>query len=269
MIAILVNGVAPDDPAHAIASNDRGFNYGDGLFETALYRNGTVRLLQVHLERLRAGCKRLGIAYPDESQLHAEISNVCASASDGVLKIVLTRGAGGRGYRPTADLRTTRVVALHSPVPVGAREALNLCWCETRLGRNARLAGIKHLNRLEQVLAQHEWQDPAIDEGLMLDTEGELVCATMSNLFIVSERTLMTPDLRFCGVRGVMRGEVMRIARELDIPIGEGPLWPHDLEKADEVFVTSAVRGVRAVAKIGAMHWEEGPLTRRLRAAVS
>ena len=131
------------------------------------------------------------------------------------------------------------------------------------------LAGMKHLNRLEQVLAQREWQDPAIDEGLMLDTEGELVCGTMSNVFIVSDGALVTPDLRFCGVRGIMRGEVLRVTHELGIQFSEAPLWPHDLEKADEIFITSALRGVRAVVSVDTLRRGVGPVTQQLAAAVN
>ena len=137
--------------------------------------------------------------------LRSDVQRLSGSAERGVLKIVVTRGIGPRGYRPPPRSQTTRIVALYpAPAPPPATR-LALRWCETRLGRNARLAGIKHLNRLEQVLAQAEWDDEAIDEGLMLDTEGELVSGTASNVFLVREGVLVTPDLRFCGVLGVMR----------------------------------------------------------------
>jgi 4-amino-4-deoxychorismate lyase len=148
------------------------------------------------------------------------------------------------------------------------RPGLALRWCETRLGRNARLAGIKHLNRLEQVLAQAEWYDESIVDGLMLDTEGELVCGTASNVFLVRCGVLVTPDLRFCGVLGVMRAEVLRLAKELDIAVSEEPLWPHDVEAASEVFITSSVRGVRSVTELGALRWNDSPVADRLRQAL-
>jgi 4-amino-4-deoxychorismate lyase len=262
-IAMLINGMAPSDPAHAIAAEDRGFQYGDGLFETALLKNGQVRFLDDHLRRLRDGCERLGIATPDVDVLGAEIARVTGSVSDGVLKIVISRGAGGRGYRPAADLQPTRVVALYeTPSDLSVRP-ISLRWCETRLGRNARLAGIKHLNRLEQVLAQAEWRD-GFDEGLMLDTEGEVVCATASNVFIVRDQSLVTPDLRFSGVAGIMRAQVLRAAR-LGLAVNEEPLWPHDIEGASEVFLTNAVRGIRPVATLGTLRWENHSVTDRLR----
>lgn len=269
LMAILVNGHSPNDSATAIAIDDRGLNYGDGLFETVLYRNGVVRLLEAHLQRLSEGCARLGIAAPDSTQLRDEIRRVCATATDGVLKIVITRGAGARGYRPAADLCATRIVSLNALPPASSNPAVNLRWCETRLGRNTALAGMKHLNRLEQVLAQREWNDPAIDEGLMLDSEGELVCATMSNVFIVRNHAVVTPDLRFCGVRGIMRGEVLRAARELNIAVSEAALWPRDVENADEVFITNVIRGVRSVAAIGPRRWPLGPVTERISSALA
>lgn len=268
-MTILVNGHASTLAAQQIATDDRGFNYGDGLFETMLCRAGAVRLLDAHLNRLRQDCGRLGIKCPDDTLLRTEIDTLCSTAHECVIKLVLTRGSGGRGYRPAADTTTTRVLSLHSIPAASADDQVTVRWCDTRLGRNAALAGIKHLNRLEQVLAQREWDDPVIAESLMLDTEGEVVCGTMSNVFIVSEGVLVTPDLRFSGVRGVMRGEVLRVAREIGLPTSEEPLWPHDVASADEVFITSAVRGIRNVNILADSQWSAGSVTQRLRAMVN
>jgi 4-amino-4-deoxychorismate lyase len=260
--------VAPGDPAQALAVNDRGLSYGDGLFETALVVDGAVRFLDAHLFRLLADCRRLGIAPPDREQLIAEVDAVAHAATGrSVLKIIVTRGVGGRGYRPDPGLQSTRIVALY-PAPDISDERIVARWCATPLGRNPRLAGMKHLNRLEQVLAQMEWSDPAVAEGLMLDTEGEVVCGTSSNLFVVRDGVLATPDLRFCGVAGVMRGKVLEAAAQLGIPSSEEPLWPHDIELASEVFVTNAVRGVRSVRTLDALHWSSDAIACRLRAAL-
>ncbi len=279
VISLLIDGRSPADPAQALASDDRGFQYGDGLFETARCRNGNVRLLDAHLQRLRAGCERLGIAFPDELRLRTEIAAVCGQAEEGVLKIILTRGRGGRGYRPMPGMTTTRIVALHPLPSIDTSTPITLRWCDMRLGRNPSLAGMKHLNRLEQVLAQREWNPSSIEEGsieegsiaegLMLDTEGELVSGTMSNVFIVSDGLLITPDLRYCGVRGVMRDEVLRVAAEQGIAVSEEPLWPHDVDHAKEVFITNAVHGIRAVGALETIRWGMGPVTQRLSAIVN
>jgi 4-amino-4-deoxychorismate lyase len=137
-------------------------------------------------------------------------------------------------------------------------------WCETHLGRNPGLAGIKHLNRLEQVLAQAEWRDPDIAEGLMLDTEGEVVAATSGNLFIVRDGILCTPDLRYCGIRGVMRGRVLGVARSIGLAVEEQPLRRNDIEAASELFITNAVRGIRPVTALENSTWPVGDVATQL-----
>jgi 4-amino-4-deoxychorismate lyase len=267
-VTILVNGGVPADPARAIDANDRGFQYGDGLFETALIVDCRVRFLDDHLQRLADGCERLGIATPDRSLLVTDIERVVANVRRGVLKIVVTRGVASRGYRPAQGVNPTRVVAVYPAPEEAPRRMLMLRWCETRLARNARLAGIKHLNRLEQVLAQAEWQDADFDEGLMLDTEGELVSATAANVFVVRDGALVTSDLRFSGVRGVLRGQVLGAARQLGIAVSEEPLWPYHVECASEVFLTNSVRGIRSVGALGDRQWHETPVADQLRTAL-
>jgi 4-amino-4-deoxychorismate lyase len=266
MLAVLVDGQASIDPNRAIAVSDRGLAYGDGLFETMLLDRGKVRFLDAHLRRLAEGCRRLGIAYPGDEILKSEIASICGSHAAGVVKLILTRGAGARGYRPALGTPSTRIVSLHEAVE--SPSAIRVRWCDMRLARNAALAGIKHLNRLEQVLAQAEWQDPDIAEGFMLDSEGELVCATSANVFIVRGRELLTHDLRYCGVRGIMRGEVIRLAKELGMSVREEPLRPEDLESATEVFVTNAVRGIRSVTALERFSWPCGEVARSLREAL-
>lgn len=268
MIAVLVNGSVPADPSRAIDANDRGFHYGDGLFETALVVDARVRFLDDHVQRLAAGCERLGIATPDRSLLVAEIEHVSADVRRGVLKIIVSRGVASRGYRPAQGVDPTRVVAVYPPPEDAPLRMLNLRWCETRLARNARLAGIKHLNRLEQVIARAEWHNADVDEGLMLDTEGELVSATAANVFVVRDGALVTSDLRFSGVRGVMRGQVLGAGRRLGIAVSEEPLWPHHVECASEVFLTNSVRGIRSVGTLDDERWHETPVADQLRTAL-
>lgn len=266
IIAGLHNGASIEDPARVLPLDDRGFNYGDGLFETMRLRDGQVRFLDAHLQRLRESCGRLGFAFPAE--LTADIAALGAAHRNGVLKIVITRGAGGRGYRPDPAARVNRTLTVH-PLPAQDKPGgLTLRWCDMRLSRNPALAGMKHLNRLEEVLAQNEWHDDAIDEGLLCDTEGELVSATAGNVFIVRNGTLLTPDLRFCGVRGVMRAQVLRAASKLGMSCSEEPLWPHDLAEATEVFLTNAVRGIRPVNQLQDQSWTAFPVAAQLSAAL-
>lgn len=263
----LSDGRSIADPAHAIAVNDRGLNYGDGVFETMLLRDGRVRFLDAHLQRLEASCERLAIAV-SLAGIREDIATVCSQVTEGVLKIVVTRGSGGRGYRPEQGMPSRRIVTVHELPKPQPRAELAIRWCDMRLSRNAMLAGMKHLNRLEQVLAQNEWHDADIDEGLMLDTEGELVGGTASNVFIVRGGTLLTPDLRFCGVRGIMRAQVLRAARELGLTHSEEPLWPDDLHEASEVFLTNAVRGIRSVTALDDRRWTSTDLARQIAGAL-
>ena len=123
-LAMLING----QPSHQIPADDRGFQYGDGLFETALLVDGRVRFLDAHCQRLFAGCTRLGITPPDQPTLLREIAQITSDADRGVVKVIVTRGAGGRGYRPSGAMSSNRVVALHpfNPAPQGALELLVL-----------------------------------------------------------------------------------------------------------------------------------------------
>jgi 4-amino-4-deoxychorismate lyase len=269
MLAAVINGVLVNEGTHAISLEDRGLAYGDGVFETMRLHAGRVRFLDQHLARLREGCTRLGFTSPAEKTLRADIALLAGDHVNGVIKVIVTHGAGGRGYRPTTNLLPTRVVILYPPPSEVDQLGVTVRWCATRLARNAQLAGIKHLNRLEQVLAQSEWNDPQIAEGLMLDTEGELVCATAGNLFIVSDGILATPDLRFSGVRGVMRAQVIDLAQRQGLVVEERAMRPDDLIGASEAFITNAVRGIRPIVSLDEHRWSIGNTTSRLVTALS
>jgi 4-amino-4-deoxychorismate lyase len=233
-----------------VDSRDRGFNYGDGLFETMRVRRRGVRFLDYHLERLEQGCARLGITGPAPRVLREELNAAAARRVDGVLKLVVTRGVGDRGYRPTGREQVTRVVSLHPLAKAAAGAGRSARLCDLRLGVNQQLAGLKTLNRLECVLARAEWQDPEIWEGLLRDTDGYLVCGTMSNLFLRTGSALMTPKLDRCGVAGVMRRWVLETAGALKLRVRETRIRWEDLRRVDEVFMTNAVAGVVPLGSI-------------------
>ena len=263
MLAALLNGERIVDVRHAVSVEERGLAYGHGVFETMALQDGRIRFLDDHLARLKLGCERLAISPPNPQVVRDDLERLTLGAASGVVKLIVTRGAGGRGYRAPDSASPTRVAMLYPGTPRESRE-IAVRWCATRLARNAQLAGIKHLNRLEQVLAQGEWNDASIAEGLMLDTEGELICATSSNLFFVSDGILVTPDLRFSGVNGVMRLHVLKAAHRMGVAVEERALWPEDIRAATEVFVTNAVRGIRAVIALESQQWSVGPVTNRL-----
>ena len=258
----LVNG----SESAGVSPDDRGLQYGDGLFETMVAVGGRVRRLSAHFARLAEGCRRLGIPMPPENLLADECARALEGIGNGTVKLTVTRGPGPRGYRPPAEPKVTRIVQSAAPRPRGdTQPPLVVRLCETRLGLNPALAGLKHLNRLEQVLACTEWNDPTIGEGLMLAVDGRLVSATAANVFMVEGGTLVTPAIRDCGVAGVMRQAVLDAALELGIRASVVDVQPERLMHADEVFVTNAVIGLRPVGElVGARGGEGGPVTRAL-----
>jgi len=243
----LVNGVE----SSAISVDDRGLQYGDGLFETMSAQDGRVRHFERHMERLAEGGRRLGLPVPDPNLVAAECERALVGLGAGSVKLMVTRGPGPRSYRPPADPAVTRIVVSSAPKPRNdPEEGIVVRLCDTPLGLNPRLAGIKHLNRLEQVLACAEWDDPAIAEGLMSSVDGRIVCATAANVFLVREGRLLTPAIRDCGVAGVMRGVVLAAAREAGIDNEILDVRLVDFSAADEVFLTNAITGVRPVGEI-------------------
>ncbi len=265
---ILVNGRV----ASEIIIADRGLQYGDGLFETIAVHNGYPPLYQRHLRRLEESCQRLGMAAPSRSLLDKEIGQVCQGVARGVLKVIITRGSGSRGYRPPSEPRLTRILSVHPWLEYPAFFAeygVTLRICGTPLGRNPVLAGIKHLNRLEQVLARGEWNDPVIPEGLMLDSEGWAIEGTMSNLFIVKDKRLLTPDLSYCGVAGIMRGLILEQARALGVPVAVRSLTLADVGQAEECFVCNSLIGLWPIRRLAGYRYSLGPLTQRLRRLIA
>ncbi len=236
-----------------IDQRDRGLQYGDGLFETMRVCRRAIRLLDHHLDRLYGGCRELGISGPSRPRLRRELERLAGRRSEGIVKLIVTRGIGPRGYRLTGRERCTRVLALHALPPAVTRDAAlaaRVRLCVTPLGQNPRLAGLKTLNRLESVLARAEWDDARIWEGLMRDVEENIVCGTMSNLFLRRGSTLMTPMLDRCGVAGVMRRWILEVAGDLKLrPVERRIRW-QDLHDAEEVFMSNAVVGVRSVGSI-------------------
>jgi 4-amino-4-deoxychorismate lyase len=254
-----------------IAADDRGLLYGDGLFETVAVRDGVPQLWPQHLARLQRDCVRLCISPPAADLLQSEAQQLCAGQTRAVLKIIVTRGSGGRGYRPPESAAPRRILSLHPwpDHPVTCTEqGVRVRLCALRLGSTPRLAGIKHLNRLEQVLARGEWDDPEISEGLLLDGEGHLVEGTMSNVFLVRDGRLQTPALDACGVAGVMRERVLELAQQAGISCEVTRLGLGDVAVADEMFVCNSVIGLWPVRQFERQEFAVGPLTRRLQQAI-
>ncbi len=248
-IAQLVNG----RPGQVDAA-DRGLAYGDGVFETIAVLDGRPRFLAHHQGRLARGLDRLGIGFSDGEALWAEVHRLAKGRGRAVIKIIVTRGTGPRGYRAPQGLSPNRIVSVgewpaypHSYYTAGVA----VRFCDLRLGHCPRLAGIKHLNRLEQVLARAEWNDERWAEGLLQDQDGHLVSGTMSNLFLVRDKFLLTPLLDRCGVAGVMRRVIMDKAAGLGLQVREQRISLRSLEQAEELFLTNSLIGIWPVGRVG------------------
>lgn len=255
-------------PADAIALQSRGLAYGDGLFETIAVHAGRPSLLEYHLDRLALGCQRLAIN-ADHPLIRDEVCRYASLLGDGVLKLIITRGDSQRGYAPAAGVAPRRILQ-GNPVArypaQNAEQGVSLFACQTRLAEQPLLAGLKHLNRLEQVLARAEWQGGEHAEGLMRDVSGRVIEGVYSNLFLVRDGALYTADLSRCGVAGVMRAALLDVARQQGIDTHVVDLSLADLQQADEVLLCNSVYGVWPVCSFERLNWSPGPLTRKLQA---
>ncbi|MEO4046426.1 aminodeoxychorismate lyase [Pseudomonas sp. CAU 1711] len=257
-------------PATELPLGDRGLAYGDGLFETIAVRRGRAVLLPRHLARLGEGARRLQLPL-DLGSLEGELQAFCAELGEGVAKLIVTRGDGLRGYAPPESASPRRIL-LGGPAPAypadNAEHGIRLFPCTTRLAEQPLLAGLKHLNRLEQVLARAEWRDSAFAEGLMLDVSGRVIEGVFSNLFLVKDGVLLTAELSRCGVAGVMRAQILELAVREGIALQVRDIAYDELLAADEVFLCNGLYGIWPVRQLQGRDWPAGALTRKLQALV-
>lgn len=246
---IWING----QPQEFVSVKDRALQFGDGCFTTARIEKGQVIAPLAHLERLQQACKRLLIHYVDWEALEQEVMSAAATRPTGVLKVILSRGVGGRGYSASGCQQASRIIML-SDYPAHYHQlrqtGVKLALSTIRLGRNPLLAGIKHLNRLEQVLIRTELEQTDADEALVLDTQGLLVECCAANLFWRKGEDVFTPDVTQAGVNGIQRQWVMRLLAEQGCKVREVSVPPQTLEEADEIFITNALMPILPVAQI-------------------
>lgn len=258
--------------SQTVAVEDRGLAYGDGLFETIAVRGRRCRFLAEHLQRLKGGCERLRIPLPHQPILTSEAEALAKDCDYGALKIIVTRGTGPRGYAAPGTPRPLRALGLECTEPSRpeyVQFGVRVRYCAMPLGRNPALAGLKTLNRLEQVIARSEWADPDIQEGLMLDSRGCVTCGTMTNLFLVADNALLTPVLTEAGVAGIMRSKILEEARSAGIETHELTISTDDVANAAEVFVSNALIGIWPVREIDGKGYTRGPITLQIMRALS
>jgi len=267
---MLVNG----KPGNLISIRDRGLLYGDGVFRTLRAAQGKALHWPLHYLKLQHDCAKLGINCPDEALLLSELDQVLAQHPAGVVKLIITRGEGARGYTPSADATPTRIWDF-SPLPdyppEWTTQGIKVHVCSLRLSAQPRLACIKHLNRLENVLAAAELSDAQLlhdsqlAEGLLLDAEGHLIEGIRSNLFMVAQGRLVTPDLSRCGVAGIQRGRVMAWALQHGVALQVRDVGLEEALHADELFIVNSVIGLWPIRELGQRQWSHFPVAVQIR----
>lgn len=262
-ILLLINGI----PTDSVSAMDRGLAYGDGHFTTLLVKDGRPVWWPAHLARLQQASARLGLAELDWQRLGDEVAEMARDQTLAVIKVMLTRGSGGRGYDATACHAPTRILSLAAypaHYPEWQQTGIPLLVCQQRLGDAPMLAGLKTLNRLEQVLLKSELAARSGVEGIVLNSRGFLVEGVSANLFWRRGRTVFTPDLTHCGIDGIMRRHVMVMLKQMSIELRvvEAPL--ESLWQAEEVWLTNTLMGIVPVTGIGETQYASPVLIRRL-----
>ena len=290
---------------------DRGLAYGDGLFETIAYVQDSLHNWDLHWQRFKFGAHKLAIKLPEEAHLLKQIAAelnasadvdseaVLKSGTQRVIKVIITRGQGGRGYLSPQPQQSSVIVSVH-PWPEKAlqeyQQGIHATVCQTCLAKQPALAGIKHLNRLEQVLGRNEFHYSAFQEGIMLacsepspgqrvdgqradgqrvDRKSALVVeGTSSNIFFVSNGQLLTPKIDTCGVRGTIREAILSLAPQLGIAVQQDDYFLQQLKGMSEVFFTNSVYGIVPVASItisntSQWHYSDRTITTKIAAAIN
>ncbi len=248
LIACWLNGQAITH----LSPLERGFAYGDGVFSTIAVCHSQALLLDYHWQRLVEGCQRLGIHCPNISQWQNDFLHFTAQHAHMTAKVIITRGEGGRGYLADSQAQANCYFYAYPVVdyPPDYQQGVSTDFLQGRLGVNPLLAGLKHLNRLEQVLLRQELAQTSHPEALVCDVAGKVIEGVFSNICMVKDRQLLTPLLNEAGVAGVMRRHVLQIAQELGVDVIETTLLPHEFLAADEVFFCNSLYGIWPVQQI-------------------
>jgi len=267
MLDVPVQSLINGQRAERISIRDRGFQYGDGCFETVRILSNKPILWSAHLKRLKNACKTLHLSVNFEL-LKGEITQLLQDnkTADVILKITVTRGEGGRGYKPPEHANCTRIIQLIDYVAADTRTGARVVVCQHRLSSNSLLGGIKHLNRLDQVIASA--QIPAdFDEGLCLDEQGSVIEGCRSNLLLAIDNQLVTPDLGKSGVEGVMLNYLIDKFKVLDTRVLRKTISLRELKTASEIFLCNSVFGIWPVAEIENEDWRMNREKRHFSAA--
>lgn len=260
----LING----ESDHALSPLDRGLAYGDGVFRTVRVMQGIADTWKLHYLKLAQDCAALNIACPAQELLLGDISRLFTRDEEAVAKVMVTRGLSPRGYAIPPNSTPTRIV-IRQPFPVyphsNITNGVDLHLCSLRLSHQPRLAGIKHLNRLENVLARSEWTDESLADGLLLDEGGMVIECTMSNIFARFDQTLVTPVLDKCGVAGVTRQRILDNAQNMGYSTEVREITLDEVMQAEEVIICNSLYCAWQVRSLNGRRWPAQDLANRIR----
>lgn len=258
-------------PCAESAASSRALHYGDGVFRTLLWHDGQAVDWPMQFDKLKSDCAALDLAAPEADTLVAELAQAVGAMPSAAVKIIVARRASGRGYAPagSASERWVQAYPLQRVDQSDYDRGITAIFSSVRLSAQPLLAGVKHLNRLDQVLASRDWP-PGVHEALMCDAQGHVICGSRSNLFVVRDGALLTPRLDRCGVAGIMRAKVIDSARTMHLRIEYAELSADECLAADEAFVCNTLIGIWPLRALGKRTWPEpGTLTRKLMLAIA
>ncbi len=246
MTKTIING----KPSGVIDINDRGLNYGDGFFTTAKVTAGEVQLWQLHRQRLQECAQRLGFGELNFAAIEDDVATLLTEAPEQtfVLKVVITRGNGGRGYAPPSDVEATRIIRLlpyPDTYPHLAKTGLSLSVAKTRLAQQPLLAGLKTLNRLEQVLVKQEAAQQQSDDVLVLDTNDHVIETSSANLVMYQQGQWYTPSLQQAGIQGVYLAHLQQ-----QLNIVSRNLLLAELLSMEAVYCCNSLMGLVPISRI-------------------
>ncbi|MGI2101160.1 aminodeoxychorismate lyase [Shewanella oncorhynchi] len=256
----------------SVDPSDRGLAYGDGLFATMRTDAEGIMFFEAHQARLTAGAARLGFQWQMSEALQQQLNTLAIEYPHHCIKLIVSRGAGGRGYTPPETVNSTEIVSVHT-IPghyaQWQQQGISLKTSSVRLGLQPLLAGMKHLNRLEQVLIKSHSLPQGFDDWLVKDIEENVIESSMANVFFIKDNRIITPSLALCGVAGVMREQIMLALLEQNMNIECLPVGAERLIEFDSAFITNSVLGIVDVLAIDSLKFTRAPITAQLRQTLS
>ncbi len=259
---VLING----EEQSKVSIFNRNMQYGDGLFETCIAKDNRILFWPNHFKRLNKGCEKLNIKKIEESYWMSDLKKAFALSEHNncIVKLILSRGDSSRGYGYKDDIVPARVVIISEIKKTVANNSFSLEYSDSGYHSNPQLAGIKHCNRLEQILARSNLSS---DEGIMLDENENVISVTQGNIYLIIGNILLTPKLDKCGIVGTRRSLILELAKSLNIEVKEEVISADKLKQADEVFISNSVIGIQSVKSIESDSLGDNPLTEEIKAA--